>query len=131
MRVMLVSHRFPPDDIGGLERYTESLAAELVRRGDSVSVVARRWGAAKNETRLVRERLPDGSQLYRLAAGPYRPAGTPEADPKLEQLFLMAALEAAPEVVHINHLMGLPPGLIRIVHRLGAAVVISLHDFYF
>jgi glycosyltransferase involved in cell wall biosynthesis len=128
---MLVSHRFPPDDIGGLERYTESLAAELTRCGDSVSIFARRWTAAPDENRLVRERLPDGTLLYRMLAGPYRPSGVPERPRELDRLFMMAALEAAPQVVHVNHLMGMPPGLIQIAHRMGAAVVISLHDFYF
>src|SRR5436305_2086140 len=41
MRVILVSHQFPPDWVGGVERYTESLAAQLTRGGEGAPL---RWG---------------------------------------------------------------------------------------
>jgi len=128
---MLVSHRFLPDDAGGVEQYTRSLATELVRRGDSVSIVARRSEHGRREIGMIRERLPDGSPLYRMLAGGFNPELFLDGQPQLERLFAMAVLEAAPEIVHINHLLGFSPRLIPIAHRLGAAVVLSLHDFYF
>jgi glycosyltransferase involved in cell wall biosynthesis len=131
MRVMLVSHRFLPDDAGGVEQYTRSLATELVQRGDSVSIVARRSEHGRQEIRMIRERLPDGSPLYRMLAGGFNPEQFLDGQQQLDRLFAMAVMEAAPEIVHINHLMGFSPRLIRIAHRLGAAVVVSLHDFYF
>jgi glycosyltransferase involved in cell wall biosynthesis len=128
---MLVTHRFLPDEAGGVEQYTQSLGTELVRGGDVVTIATRRFEHGRNEARTLRERLPDGILLFRLLAGKYHPDRFLEGQPEIERLFAAAILESAPDVVHINHLMGFSPGLIRIAHRLGAAVVVSLHDFYF
>jgi len=80
---------------------------------------------------MLRERLPDGSSLYRFVSGAFSFEHFLEDHRRLEQLFTMALIESSPDVVHINHLMGLSPRSIHIAHRLGAAVVVSLHDFYF
>jgi glycosyltransferase involved in cell wall biosynthesis len=131
MRVFLVSHRFPPDGVAGVERYTQALAAELRRGGEAVAVAARRWSADPPVPTLAREQLPDGTAVYRFVGG-----GTPDLRDfmrhreRLERLFTAATLEAAPDVVHVNHLLGLPPRLPEIARRLGAAVVLSLHDFF-
>src|SRR5262245_46887354 len=131
MRILLVSHRFPPDDIGGVERYTQSLATELVRRGDEVSVATRRVDPAAQDLKMVRERLPNGASLYRFVGGSLKTEQFLEAHKDLERFFTVAVLETSPDVVHINHLLGLSPRFVDIAHRLGAAVVVSLHDFYF
>lgn len=131
MRVLLVSHRFPPDGLGGVERYTQSLAARLVASGDDVSIVARRSQPGRKDLRLFRERLRDGASLFRIVTGDANFEQFLNNHEQLEQIFTMAAIETAPDIVHINHLMGLSPRFIQIAHRLGAAVVVSLHDFYF
>src|SRR5258708_28232744 len=131
MRVLLVSQRFPPDDVGGVERYTQALAWELAKRGDKVSIVTRRPDPGRRDIELLRERLPDHSVVYRLVGGSFRFDRFLQHCEPLERLFTMAVLESEAEVVHINHLIGVAPRLIQIAHRLGAAVVISLHDFYF
>jgi glycosyltransferase involved in cell wall biosynthesis len=130
MRILLVSQHFPPDGVGGVERYIQSLAAELVKAGDTVSVVARRPTNAPRP-RPVREQLPDGTTLHIIEGG-----GAPRGrflmhQERLEQIFKSALIEAAPDVVHFNHLRYLSPRSVAIAHRLRVAVVISLHDFYF
>jgi glycosyltransferase involved in cell wall biosynthesis len=136
MRVMLVSHRFPPDDFGGVESYTQRLAADLVRAGDTVSVVTRRWGGGPPVPVTVRERLTDGSSLHRFLGGGPRPDCLRLGNfllyhEQLEHLFTAALLEEAPDVVHFNHLADLSPRFIEVARRLGVPVVLSLHDFYF
>src|SRR5262249_9094694 len=70
MRVLLVAHRFPPDNVGGVESYTQRLAGELVKTGDTVHIVARRWGENTIlEPQLLREQLADGSILHRISIG--------------------------------------------------------------
>ena len=129
MRVLLVSHRFPPDQIGGVERYTQALASDLTKQGDDVSIVARRSEPGRRDALTIRERLRDGTRVYRLAAGAFRYDRFLDQHDRLDQLFGMVMVESMPDVVHINHLMGFTPNFIQIAHRLGAAVVISLHDF--
>lgn len=132
MRVLLVSHRYPPDGIAGVEQYTHRLASELTKAGDVVSVVARRWTDTPPEPRTVRERLPDGTTVYRMIGGGWASLERFLLHhERLEQLFTAALVEAAPDVVHFNHLIGLSPRFVEIAHRLRTAVVLSLHDFYF
>jgi len=131
MKVMLVSHRFLPDDAGGVEQYTGSLAAELARTGDSVVIVARRSERGRKSIGMVRERMPDGTPVYRILAGDFNPELFLDGHEEIERIFAAAVLETRPEIVHLNHLVGFTPRLVRIAHRLGAAVVVSLHDFYF
>ena len=131
VRVMLVTHRFPPDDLGGVEQYTQSLAAELMQRGDSVSIVTRRTAQETPNRPVLREQLPDGAPLFRLFARGNKPERVLDGHDELLRLFTMTLLEVAPEVVHFNHLAGFPLQVISLAHRLGAAVIVSLHDFYF
>ncbi len=131
MRVLLVAHRYPPDSFAGVEIYTHRLAAELMRAGDTVSVVARRWGRTPLTPKPVREKQPDGSTLYRFDGGLVEIERFLDHHVRLEQLFTAAIVESAPDVVHFNHLLGLSPRFIEIAHRLRAAIVVSLHDFYY
>jgi glycosyltransferase involved in cell wall biosynthesis len=131
MRVLLVSHRFPPDGIAGVEQYTQRLASELVKAGDTVSIVARRWADSSSEPQPGRETLPDGATLYRFVGGTVRYERFLVHHERLEQLFTAALVEAAPDVVHVNHLQGLSPRFLEIAHRLRTAVVLSLHDLSF
>src|SRR5262245_34060744 len=101
MRVLLVSYRFPPDSVGGLERYTQSLASEFVKAGLMVTVVARRTEAGKPNIRLVRERLGNGTLVYRIAGPNIRSDRFLEHHDRLDQLFTVAMLEAKPEIVHV------------------------------
>jgi glycosyltransferase involved in cell wall biosynthesis len=130
LRIMLVSHRFPPDAVAGVERYTEALAARLTAGGDAVAVVTRQPGWEPRPA-LRRERLADGTAVYRLAGGD-SPRERPLAHhDRLERLFELVLAESAPDVVHFNHLADLSPRFLEIALRLRAAVVLSLHDFFF
>ena len=136
MRVLLVSHRYPPDAIAGVERYTEALAAQLVRQGDEAAVVTRRPGWEPLPG-MLRERA-GGSEggggcvtVYRLAGGD-SPRERPMAHhDRLERLFEIALAEFAPDVVHFNHIVDHSPGLIELALAHRAAVVLTLHDFFF
>jgi glycosyltransferase involved in cell wall biosynthesis len=133
MRVLLVNHIFPPDSLGGVESYTQRLAADLVKVGDTVSVVTRRPDKSSPQPRILREQLPGGASLYRIAGyfvyEHYDRFLRYHDD--IEKCFERILVEAAPDVVHFNHLLGQSPRFVEIAHRLRAAVVISLHDFYF
>jgi glycosyltransferase involved in cell wall biosynthesis len=134
MRVLLVNHIFPPDSLGGVESYTQRLAADLVQAGDTVSVVTRRPEKSPQRPRILREQLPDGTLLYRIAGGNFVYEHYDRFllyHDDVEQCFRQIMVEAAPDVVHFNHLLGHSPRIVEIAHRLRAAVVISLHDFYF
>jgi glycosyltransferase involved in cell wall biosynthesis len=132
MRVLLVVHRYPPESVTGVETYTQRLARHLVQAGDRVTVVARRWTPWPSEPRPVRERLPDGVTLIRFdGGGEAQLTRFLNHDQRLEQLFRAVVVETEPEVVHLNHLLGLSPRFISAAYCLRTAVVLSLHDFFF
>jgi glycosyltransferase involved in cell wall biosynthesis len=130
MRVLLVTHRYPPDGIAGVEQYTQALAKELVKAGDTVTIVTRRPGGSQ-EPRILRERLVDGTSVYRFTGGVVRLDFPMTHTQRLEQLFEIVLAETDPQVVHINQLIGLSPRYIEMANRLRIAVVVSLHDFWF
>src|SRR5437762_13923345 len=103
MRVLLVSHRYPPDGIAGVERVTQMLAAELAKAGDRVTIVTRRQAVSPPVPRVVREQLPDGITLYRFVGGEVALDRFLAHHERLEEAFVTAMIEAAPEVVHILH----------------------------
>jgi len=72
MRVLLVSHRYPPDGVAGVERYTQALASGLVKAGDVVSVAARRPAPTPPMPQTSTERLADGTSVYLFVGGDAR-----------------------------------------------------------
>lgn len=128
MRVLIVSHRFPPDAVAGVERYTESLAVELERGGDEVTVVSRRPGPGP--VQLVREPNPAGVDTIRLAGGGVdRDRWLYLAD-ALDARFEEILDEIRPETVHVNHLVDLSPRFPELARAAGAGVVLTVHDFW-
>jgi glycosyltransferase involved in cell wall biosynthesis len=128
---MLVSQHYPPDSLGGVELYSQRLETALTRAGDTVSIVARRPLATPTFPQPIRERLPHGGVLYRLAGGYFNADRFLRHHERLERFFTEALLEEDPEVVHVNHLKSLSPHFLVIAHRLGIATVVSFHDFFF
>lgn len=129
MRVLIVSHRFPPDAVAGVERYSESLAGRLASMGDRVAVATRRPGPGP--IRTDSESHPDGFAVHRFVGGEVD-RGRPFhlADP-LDAEFERLLEEHRPDVVHVNHLVDLSPRFVPLAREAGAAVVVTLHDFWF
>jgi glycosyltransferase involved in cell wall biosynthesis len=128
---MLVSHRFPPDEIAGVERYTEALATELGMAGHAVSVLTRRPGEDPTTPHLLTEQLAENVSVYRLTGGAVDRARFLAHHERLEQLYESLLVEEVPDLVHINHVIDLSPHFIDVAYRLGIPVVLTLHDFYF
>ena len=133
MRVLFVSHRYPPDALAGVERCTQAIAGELTRRGDDVAVLARRPDAAVHQPYIAREQSAEPFPVYRLVGGaaPRDVSLSLAHHHRLEQLFELVLLEFAPEVVHFQHLIDLSPRMIEIAKRHACATVLALHDFFF
>ncbi len=131
MRVLLVAHRFPPDDLGGVERHVETAARGLRDAGHEVRVLAQRESARGAGATLRAEEHVDGTPVTRLVTGPRSHDrhlhGVAESRLLLERLLV----EERPDVVHVHQVLFLDPRLPDTARRLGAAVVVTLHDYYF
>ena len=131
MKVLLVAHRFPPDDLGGVERHVETVARGLREAGHDVRVLALREGARGLDATLRAEEHVDGTPVTRLVTGPRSHDrhlyGAAESRLLLERVLV----EERPDVVHVHQVLFLDPRLPDTARRLGAAVVVTLHDYYF
>jgi glycosyltransferase involved in cell wall biosynthesis len=132
MRILFVTHRFLPRYTTGTEAYTAALAREVHARGHAVQIFTgdpmlaapehSQWGGLPVET------VPWG------LGGMPGPVGTFLAgfgNPAVEARFKALVRVFQPDIVHIQHLVGLSPRLIALARRAGARVVVTLHDFWF
>lgn len=125
MRILLVTHRFPPDGVGGVERHVERLATELRSAGEEVSVLTR---TPKRFPRQARLEYLNGAE--RIVGAGVRVDNFLVGARRTENLFAEHIQELDPDVVHIHHLIGISPRVIEIAHEHGVAVAWSLHDYW-
>jgi glycosyltransferase involved in cell wall biosynthesis len=128
VRVLCVTHRYPPDGIGGVERYVERLAASLLAHGDAAAVLTRTPLPRPARPALVEEPAP--VPVYRLVGGKIRLDDFLQHEAHLDRLATIVLLRGWPDVVHVNHLLGHGPQLVAVARRLRIPVVVSLHDFH-
>src|SRR5438105_13042130 len=119
MRVLLVTHRFPPDSVAGVERITQTLAAERARMGEHVTVVARGFPPSEDFPYPVREKLTDGTRVYWMRGGRVHFDRFLLYHERLETMFETVLAESEPQVLHVLHLLGLSPRFIAIAKRRG------------
>ena len=106
------------------------LARELVRGGDDVAVVTRLPSLPQRPPSLVQEVGSVGEHIYRLVGGDSGLGSFLDYHRPIEQTIGNVFDEFGPELVHVHHLKDLSPGVIELAHDCGAAVVMTLHDFY-
>ena len=111
MRVLHLVHQYPPDDLGGTELYTRQLAAAQRARGHDVGVFFRRSGDGSG---VEEWREESGTRVWAARHGRVTPAGRLRAlfgDRVLTEQWNDVLDVFQPELVHVQHLMGLPASL--------------------
>lgn len=135
MRILHISHQYPPDRRGGVEVYTQTLAAHQASHGHTVAVL-HGWseGVSEPPITLRANRLPDGVALFAPSA---RPARHPLEffvrsfhNPPLDAAFAVLLDTQPPDVVHVQHLKGLSARLVAVAKARGIPVVWTLHDWW-
>lgn len=131
MEILLVTHRFPPDSMGGTELYTLNLARRLRDAGQRVSV----WTYAPGDTRdvVAHEGEYGGIPVWRLAFGLEH-----TDNPMLEEYdnlrvarFLSQALAGhRPDLLHIAHFGYLSTSVLAVAKQHGIPAVVTLTDFW-
>jgi glycosyltransferase involved in cell wall biosynthesis len=129
MRVLQLVHQYPPEHMGGTELYTLWLARALRRRGHQVTVFYRRSAEGVGQEHWVDEGV-DVWAVWDGTLSPTRRFAAALRNPALLSAFDSALAQVNPDVVHIQHLMGLPAALVDSVRRQGLPFIISLHDFW-
>lgn len=128
MRILHVIHQYPPDHVGGAEHYTQGLATAQAKAGYPVAVF---YPRLKHSGLSIEE--CDGVRVY--ASG----VGERSRLDVFTSVFGSAALHAhfervleefRPEVMHIQHLMGLPLSIVTRAKQAGVRCVMTLHDYW-
>lgn len=131
MRILHVVHQYPPEHVAGTELYTQWLAQSQAAIGHRVAV----FTPLNRDMALSPEPdLEAGVRVYR------RPVGSRSAAAVFLSTFRrvqladdFAAVLAAeqPDIVHIEHLMGLPVDIVDAIVCAGVPYVIFLHDYWY
>jgi glycosyltransferase involved in cell wall biosynthesis len=124
-----IVHQYPPDHVGGVELYTQGLAQALAVRGHEVAIFTRRDAAGAGWTMEQQEAM----QVYRAWAGVISPAQrflVTWGNGALVDAFTAMLDRVQPDLVHVQHLMGLPTQLLDLVRARGLPYVVTLHDYW-
>ena len=128
MRILQVVHQFPPERIGGAELYTLALAQGLVQRGHPSAVFHRApgsWGLVQSEW--------EGVPVVRASAGHMTPVSVYRStfgQPALSRAFVQAADQFRPDLIHLQHLKGLPAAIVQYAQSRRIPLVCTLHDYW-
>jgi glycosyltransferase involved in cell wall biosynthesis len=130
VKVLLVSHLYPPEHAAGTEQYAAQLAAGLLARGHGAEVFCATKDVSRPHLSVAR-REQEGVAVHELVNnleyGAFRE--TYEL-PAAEAAFERALDEARPDLVHVHHLLNLSWRLPELARRRGLPVVMTLHDYW-
>jgi len=129
VRVLHLVHQYPPEFVGGVEHYTQSLAQALAHRGWKTAVFHRTDTA---DQQLTMRRDGDVT-LFAASAGALTPTRrflTTWRQPRLHVHWQQALTHFQPDLVHVQHLMGLPTSLMHELIERRIPYLITLHDYW-
>ena len=130
MKILLVSHRYPPEHFAGTEVYTANLARGLVERGHGVEVFTAEKEISRGHLTL-HQREHDGVRVHELVNNLHYEEFRESWDhPPIDLVFGELLDELAPDLVHFHHLLYLSAGCVEeaVAHEI--PIVFTLHDYW-
>lgn len=126
MRILHLVHQYPPDFIGGTELYTQALANAQTARGHTVTVFSPSiTTATSTENSVTIRRVPLGARTAQATFF------STFKHVVLSEAWRAALTQAQPDLVHVQHLMGMPVAAIDELRRRQIPYVVALHDYYY
>jgi glycosyltransferase involved in cell wall biosynthesis len=129
MHILHLVHQYMPEYVGGTELYTHWLTHALSRRGHQITIFYRRSAEGIGREECMEERVRVWTAWNGLVT-PARRLLSTFSDSPMARAFERVLEETRPNLVHVEHLMGLPVALIRSIQRRGIPYVITLWDFW-
>ncbi len=129
MRVLHLVHQYMPERVGGTELYTRWLTGALLQRGHQVDIFYRRNAAGAG----LEQRDENGARVWAAWTGDLSATqrlGATFRDPAMVTLLEQVLDETHPDLVHVEHLMGLPVALVRAIERRRLPFVVTLWDYW-
>jgi len=129
MQILHLVHQYMPEHVGGTELYTRWLTHALSQRRHQITIFYRRSAEGVG----LEERVEEGVRVWtawRGLATPSRRLLSTFRDPPMARAFERVLDQANPDLVHVEHLMGLPMALLRSIRQRDIPFVITLHDYW-
>ena len=131
MRILHVVHQYVPDHVAGTELYTQSIARGQATAGHEVAV----FTALNRDGQFTgNPSVEGGVRVYRAPAGPRSAMAVFRSTfghAGLQASFATVLQRELPNIVHLQHLMGMPVAVGEITRQSGTPYVISLHDYWY
>lgn len=132
MRVVQVSAHYPPNFVSGGTLVPQRIAHDLIDRGHEVFVYAGYLDEERPPLETWDEKDPHGVHVRWIVTTPWTSWSDPlnTLNPPVAADFERWLADVRPDVVHLHSLQTLGGGLIPAAKRTGAAVVVTMHDFW-
>ncbi len=121
-----------PEHVGGTELYTQTLARYQVQMGHSAAIFTPSATTPTGTAPSAQDE--DGVRVYRAglgAHGRFQVFRNTFSNKQLDGAFTAVLAQEKPDIIHIQHLMGLPPSLIERIQAAAIPYVITLHDYWY
>lgn len=134
MKIWHLVHQYLPEKIGGTELYTQAAAAAQAKLGHQVVIIT----PSSQATTLPNTQINDDRDkpvVWRFPMGQRSPlqvflASWRTHEP-FENWFSQILAADPPDIVHIEHLMGVPLGVVAQLRQKNIPYVITLWDYWF
>ncbi|MEZ6196411.1 MAG: glycosyltransferase [Planctomycetota bacterium] len=130
MRILHVTHEFPPYEFAGTAIYTFNIVRAQSEKHE-VFVFSRLADNDRADYEIVDE--DRGDYRVRLMNKPnldWSKLANTYTDERAEKLFAAYLDEVKPDLVHFQHILGLSHTVLAEVKRRGIGLVVTLHDFW-
>ncbi len=126
MRILQITHQYPPHHIGGVELLTRQLSRDLAQRGHEVHVLTRAPDDHGDniENGVTVHRLPETASPSRRFLATFGDAATLAACNRILD-------DLRPDVIYLQHLMGYPIALVNAIRKRNIPYLVFLHDYWF
>ncbi len=129
LRILHLVHQYLPEHVGGVELYTRWLTQAQSQRGHEVAILYRRSAEGTGQ-----EMRAEGDvrvwAAWNGVVSPGRRFLHTFRDPPMLPLWEQVLDTFAPDLVHIEHLMGLPVALASVARQRRIPYTITLWDFW-
>ncbi|QDV08222.1 Alpha-D-kanosaminyltransferase [Planctomycetes bacterium Poly30] len=133
MRILYVTHLYPPEFTAGVEVFAQTTAELLQGAGHVVRVITTRKDIARRDlsTREIGAGEGEGVTVMEMVNNLFATEFEETyRQPEIDAI-VGAELDAwKPDVVHVHHLLYLSSGILEVCQQRGIPVVMTLHDFW-
>ncbi|MDJ0753732.1 MAG: glycosyltransferase [Ardenticatenaceae bacterium] len=136
MKIWHLVHQYLPEKIGGTELYTQATAAAQAKLGHQVVIIT----PSSQATAWPKTEIKDDQDraepiVFRFPMGQRSPLqvffASWRSHAPFENWFSQMLTADPPDIIHLQHLLGLPLNIVGMIKKHQIPYVITLHDYWF